>query len=96
MAHVVAAQLAIGLAALLAGPGDLGPQPALPGDVNVDGLVDYDDVVEHLWQWGPCDWPRCRADLDDDGFVDLFDLLWLLAELDRTPLIVAVPGDRSA
>ena len=76
-------QLAVGLAVL-------GAEPRL-GDVNVDGLVDYNDVVEHLWHWGPCEMERCRADLDGDGFVDLLDMLWLLAEFDHMPLIVAAP-----
>ena len=89
MLHALVGQLAVGLAVL-------GAEPR-PGDVNADGLADYNDVVEHLRHWGPCEMEPCRADLDGDGFVDLSDLLWLLAELDHTPLMVAAPvAHRSA
>ncbi len=59
-----------------------------PGDMNGDGGVDYDDVIEHVMRWGPCEDRLCPADLDRDGFVDMVDLLELLANLDRVPLIV--------
>ncbi len=59
-----------------------------PGDMNRDGGVDYDDVIEHVLRWGPCENQRCPADLDGDGFVDMVDLLELLAHLDRVALIV--------
>ncbi len=59
-----------------------------PGDMNRDGGIDYDDVIEHVVRWGPCEDRLCPADLDRDGFVDIVDLLELLANLDRVPLIV--------
>ena len=58
-----------------------------PGDMNRDGGVDYDDVIEHVVQWGPCQDRRCPADLDGDEFVDVVDFMELLANLDRVPLI---------
>ena len=60
---------------------------ARPGDMNRDGSVDYDDVIEHVFQWGPCEDRLCPADLDGDDFVDVVDFLELLANLDRVPLI---------
>jgi len=65
------------------------PEPAGPaGDVNLDGLVNYDDVIDHLFLWGPCDDAVCLGDLDIDGFVDVLDLLDLLDSLDHLPLMV--------
>ena len=66
-----------------------GPEPAGPvADVNLDGLVDYDDVIDHLFLWGPCDAATCLGDLDADGFVDVLDFLHLLDSLDHLPLMV--------
>ena len=66
-----------------------GPDPAGPvGDVNLDGLVDFDDVIDHLFLWGPCDDAACLGDLDADGFVDVLDFLDLLDSLDHLPLMV--------
>ena len=59
-----------------------------PGDLTLDGVVDYDDVIEHLFLWGPCEDLFCPADLDGDEIVDLFDFLELLHGLDRPPMMV--------
>ena len=65
------------------------PDPVGPvGDVNLDGLVDYDDVIDHLFLWGPCDDAVCVGDLDADGFVDVLDFLDLLDSLDHLALMV--------
>jgi len=48
----------------------------VPGDVNGDGVVDFDDLLGLLSAWGPC--AGCPADLDGNGFVDFDDLLTLL------------------
>ncbi len=56
--------------------------------MNLDGLVDYDDVIDHLFLWGPCHDAVCLGDLDADGFVDILDLLVLLDSLDHRPLMV--------
>lgn len=58
------------------------------GDVNGDGVVDYDDVIDHLFLWGPCEDASCVGDLDIDGFVDVLDFLELLEHLDHLPLMV--------
>jgi hypothetical protein len=64
-------------------------EPAGPvGDVNLDGLVDYDDVIDHLFLWGPCNDAVCLGDLVVDGFVDVLDLLDLLDSLDHRSLMV--------
>lgn len=51
--------------------------PAIPGDVNGDGFVDFADALEILASWGPC--PGCPADLDGSGTVDFLDLLEVLS-----------------
>ncbi len=58
------------------------------GDVNLDGVVDFDDVIDHLFLWGPCENGLCLGDLDRDGFVDVLDYLGLLDSLDHLPLMV--------
>lgn len=58
------------------------------GDLNRDGVVDYDDVIDHLFLWGPCDVRSCVGDLDTDGFIDVLDFLELLSRLDHLPLMV--------
>jgi hypothetical protein len=53
---------------------------SVPGDVNGDGVVDVNDLLELLAAWGPCPpGPSCPADFDDNGEVDITDLLFLLA-----------------
>ena len=67
------------------------PDPApvgRSGDVNLDGVVDFDDVIDHLFLWGPCEDGLCVGDLDRDGFVDVLDFLGLLDSLDHLPLMV--------
>ena len=65
------------------------PEPAAwLADVNLDGVVDYDDVIDHLFLWGPCDGVVCWGDLDADGFVDVLDFLHLLDSLDQPSLMV--------
>jgi len=67
--------------------GDLA-DPARPGDVTLDGVVDYDDVIEHLFLWGPCEDAFCPADLNGDEVVDVLDFLELLKSLDPPAMLV--------
>ena len=56
-----------------------GGDVSLPGDVNGDGVVDLDDLLQVLAAFGPCpDGAPCPADVDDSGVVDFSDLLVLL------------------
>jgi len=47
--------------------------PAIPGDVNGDGMVNVTDLLAIMDAWGSCD--GCPADLNDDGLVNVTDLL---------------------
>ena len=49
-------------------------------DVNADGAVSTDDLLQLLATWGPC--PGCPTDLDGDGAVNVSDLLGVLAAWD--------------
>ena len=56
----------------------------IPGDVNGDGVVDYDDLLYMIaWMFydGPAPNPIRRADVNDDGVTDISDLLYLTAYL---------------
>ena len=46
------------------------------GDLNNDGSVGVDDLLEVIGSWGPCD--GCSADLNGDGTVNVTDLLSLV------------------
>lgn len=64
----------------------------LPADVNFDGAVNYDDVIDHLFMWGPCEDAVCVGDLDLDGFVDVLDFIQLLDSLDQVLMVDARPA----
>ncbi len=68
--------------------------PVRPGDVTLDGVVDFDDVIEHLFLWGPCEEVFCPADLDGDEVVDVLDFLELLKSLDRPAMMVDARSTR--
>ena len=64
---------------------ELSTEPILQcdGDINLDAVVDVQDLLILLANWGqgcpdPCV-PECRADFDASGLVDVGDLLILLA-----------------
>jgi hypothetical protein len=61
---------------------ELAPIPsACPGDANLDGEVDGDDLLMVILAWGPCPPPPapfCAADLDGDGDVDADDLILVI------------------
>jgi probable HAF family extracellular repeat protein len=50
--------------------------PALPGDVDHNGVVDANDLIIVILAWGPCP-PSgpCDADADGSGQVDVDDLI---------------------
>jgi hypothetical protein len=59
---------------------------ACPADLDGDGVVRSDDMMDLLNGWGPCD-PElpCRADLNGDGEVGIVDFLLLLATWGACP-----------
>lgn len=52
--------------------------PILFGDIDGDGLVEVDDLVQVILDWGPCGKGCCLSDLDRSGAVDVDDLVALL------------------
>ena len=48
------------------------------GDINGDGLVNIEDLLITIGEWGPCS-GECLADIDDSGTVDIADLLEIIA-----------------
>jgi choice-of-anchor B domain-containing protein len=60
--------------------GQLQCGPAIPGDIDGDGIVGINDLLLLLSTWGPCaDCGDCPADIDNDCLVGINDLLILLA-----------------
>ncbi|MCH2132541.1 MAG: S8 family serine peptidase [Phycisphaerales bacterium] len=51
--------------------------PDCTGDVNGDDVVDVNDILAMLNDWGDCG--DCPSDTNDDGVVDVNDILALLA-----------------
>ena len=49
-----------------------------PADTNCNGEVNVTDLLQLLWNWGPCPAP-CPPDTNTDGAVNVTDLLTLLA-----------------
>lgn len=49
----------------------------VPGDINGDGQVNVDDLLQLLSEYGTCN-GGCASDLDGDGDTDVNDLLLLL------------------
>lgn len=53
--------------------------PGIPGDLNGDGVVDEQDLVIVLDNWGPCaDCNDCIADITETCTVNVDDLLFIL------------------
>lgn len=50
-----------------------------PGDMNADGITDFNDLLDLLVSWGPCG-EDCRADLDLDAMVGPEDLMILIGD----------------
>ena len=50
------------------------------GDIDANGLVNVEDILSLLSEWGPCDGiTSCFSDQNEDGVVDVNDLLMLIA-----------------
>ena len=56
---------------------------ACPADVNLDGTVGINDLLDLLSSWGPC--ISCPADVVFDGVVDVTDLLAVIAAWGSCP-----------
>ncbi len=48
-------------------------------DIDADGVVDVDDLLQVIWNYGPCESDSCAADIDEDGSVTVYDLLEVIA-----------------
>jgi hypothetical protein len=48
-----------------------------PGDADINGLVDVDDLIAVILSWGLCKAP-CLADFDGNGIVDVDDLILVI------------------
>jgi hypothetical protein len=51
--------------------------PSCDGDVDNDGFVNFNDLIQVLASWGVC--PDCPEDINASGTVDFDDLLSLLS-----------------
>ena len=51
-----------------------------PGDIDMDGVVVFADLLSVLGAWGDCPEPpaECSADINGDGLVDFSDLITVL------------------
>ena len=52
-------------------------RPSCEGDVDNDGFVNFNDLIQVLANWGVC--PDCAEDVDASGTVDFNDVLSLLS-----------------
>jgi hypothetical protein len=52
-------------------------------DIDGNGTVAFDDLVQVLSAWGPC--VDCPADLDGNGQVDFADLVTVLSGWGECP-----------
>lgn len=50
-----------------------------PGDIDGDGSVNFNDLVDLLAAWGPCPSVPCAADVNGDGVIDFNDIVFVLA-----------------
>jgi hypothetical protein len=60
----------------------LTPVYAIEGDTNCDSVVDVDDLINVILDWGPC--AGCNADITRDGIVDVFDLINVIIHWGQT------------
>lgn len=55
------------------------------GDIDASGVVDFEDLLAVLTNWGPCPPEPCVADINGNGFVDLNDLIGVLGDWGPCP-----------
>jgi hypothetical protein len=59
---------------------DVRSTPGCPGDLEMTGVIDANDLMAFLLAWGTCTDPwGCPEDLDDDSEIGVLDLMLLLA-----------------
>jgi probable HAF family extracellular repeat protein len=71
-------------------------KPALPGDANLDGVVDISDLTRVLTNYDKTGMAWAQGDFDGSGTVDIADLSALLTNFDKTaaassPAVALVP-----
>jgi hypothetical protein len=54
-----------------------------PADATGDGVVNVDDLLQVIFDWGVCD--GCAADVDQSGLVDVDDLLQVIFDWGGCP-----------
>ena len=59
--------------------------PALPGDANLDGQVDVNDLTIVLGTWPDTAWLGTPGEFNGDGTVDVNDLTIVLANYGQMP-----------
>jgi hypothetical protein len=52
--------------------------PRIPGDVNLDGIVNLDDLLLLIGVWGPVAPGQPPADFDNNRVVNIDDLLAII------------------
>lgn len=58
-------------------------------DIDNSGLVDVEDILLAVHDFGPCGDSDCPADLDEDGEVTIYDLLEIIAHYGHTGTMLA-------
>src|SRR5210317_1195917 len=82
MDHRTRSLLVASAMALIAAPAAWAGEDC-PADVDLNGSVDVNDLLEVLANWGPC--AGCPADIDGDGQVAITDLLTVLGDWGPCP-----------
>jgi hypothetical protein len=59
--------------------------PRRPGDVDLDGDTDVDDLIAVILGWGAVEPGDPPADFDNNGFVDVDDLITVILNWGTTP-----------
>ena len=46
-------------------------------DINSDGFINVNDLLELIGDWGPCN-EGCNSDQNEDGYINVLDLLQII------------------